>query len=109
MLDTISFMGPLGFFGDVVEQIRLHYPELLHGYALTIILTVLSMALALLVGGVLALFRTSEVRPLRITSAVYIEVFRNTPLLVQLFFWFFALPRLPHVETHLPWLGTIDW
>ena len=102
-------MGLLGFWGDVVEQIRLHWPALLHGYWLTIVLSVLSMALAVVVGAVMSLLRTSEFRPLRWLSGAYVEVFRNTPLLVQLYFWFFALPRLPHFDTHLPGLGTIDW
>ncbi|TAK77341.1 MAG: amino acid ABC transporter permease [Dehalococcoidia bacterium] len=102
-------MGLLDFAGDVVEQIRLHYPALLRGYSLTIILTVLSMAFALVVGTVMALLRTSDWRPLRFVSGAYVEVFRNTPLLIQLFFWFFALPKLPSVDTHLPLLGMIDW
>jgi His/Glu/Gln/Arg/opine family amino acid ABC transporter permease subunit len=99
----------VSFASAVLEQIRLHYPALLHGYAVTIALTVVTMALALIVGGVMALCRTSEWRPLRFASGVYVEAFRNTPLLLQLFFWFFALPRLPTINTHLPFLGTIDW
>ena len=35
------------------------------------------------------------------------EAFRNTPLLVQLFFWFFALPKLPHFS--LPLYGEVTW
>jgi putative glutamine transport system permease protein len=58
----------------------------------------------MLLGGFLALFRTSESRLLRSASAAYIEWFRNTPLLVQLFFLFFALPKLT-----LPVFGRPDW
>jgi putative glutamine transport system permease protein len=40
-------------------------------------------------------------------SGAYVEYFRNTPLLVQLFFWFFALPKLPRFE--LPMYGEVTW
>lgn len=79
----------------------------MHAYQLTILLSVVSMALAMLLGTLMALFRTSDFRLLRWASGMYVEVFRNTPLLVQLYFWFFALPRLPHFT--LPLFGTVDW
>lgn len=65
------------------------------------------MALAMLVGGVVALARTSEWKGLRFASGIYVEYFRNTPLLVQLYFWFFALPKLPRFE--LPLYGEVTW
>jgi His/Glu/Gln/Arg/opine family amino acid ABC transporter permease subunit len=65
------------------------------------------MALALLVGFAMSMARTSEWRPLRFVSGAYVEYFRNTPLLVQLYFWFFALPKLPHFE--LPLYGEVTW
>lgn len=102
-------MGLIDFFGNAAEQLRLHYPALLRGYQVTILLTIVSMALALLVGVIGALARTAEWRPLRFLSGVYVEVFRNTPLLIQLYFLFFALPKLPHIDTHLPYLGEINW
>ncbi|HEX6029937.1 MAG TPA: amino acid ABC transporter permease [Tepidiformaceae bacterium] len=88
------------FGWNVLEQIREHYPELLRGYLMTIVLTVLSFALAMVLGGLMALLRTSDSRALRAGSAVYVEAFRNTPLLVQLIFLFFGLPKL-----HLPFVG----
>ncbi|MGI8926400.1 MAG: amino acid ABC transporter permease [Tepidiformaceae bacterium] len=98
-----------GFAGDVTDQIREHYPELLRGYRTTIILTLFSFALATALGAAVALLRTTEVWVLRFVSGLYVEFFRNTPLLVQLYFWFFALPKLPSLDTHLPLIGTIDW
>lgn len=92
------------FWNDVWEQLREHYPELLRGYRMTIVLTLLSFALSMLVGGVLALLRTSEFRALRMAATAYVEWFRNTPLLVQLFFLFFALPKLD-----LPVIGRPGW
>ncbi len=96
--------GARDFWHDVWIQLKENYPALLRGYRMTIILTLLSFALAMLLGGVLALLRTAEWRALRIVSTAYVEWFRNTPLLVQLFFLFFALPKLT-----LPVVGRPDW
>lgn len=97
-------IGARGFWGDVREQWTEHYPQLLRGYRMTIILTVVSFVLAMLLGGILALLRTSDFRTLRVVASAYVEWFRNTPLLVQLFFLFFALPKL-----ELPVFGRPGW
>src|ERR1043165_9064191 len=62
---------------------------------MTIYLTIASMLAALALGLLVSLLRTSDSRLLRFLSGVYVEFFRNTPLLVQLYFLFFALPKLP--------------
>lgn len=99
----------IDFVAEMVRQVRDHYPELLRGYRTTIILTVISMTLALGLGAIVALMRVAEFRLMRLLSGIYVEAFRNTPLLVQLYFFFFALPKLPALDTHLPLVGTIDW
>lgn len=99
----------IDFVAEMVRQVRDHYPELLRGYRTTIILTVVSMTLALGLGAIVALMRVAEFRLMRLLSGIYVEAFRNTPLLVQLYFFFFALPKLPALNTHLPLVGTIDW
>lgn len=65
---------------------------LVDGLALTLSISVVSAALALALGTLFGLARLSSFRPLSATATVYVEFFRNTPLLVQLFFWYFALP-----------------
>ncbi|MDP9266405.1 MAG: amino acid ABC transporter permease [Chloroflexota bacterium] len=76
-------------------DIIFEFPGLyLGGLWLTIQLSGLSLAGSLLIGTIVALFRTSPIAPLRWPGAAYVEFFRNTPLLVQLFFLFFALPSL---------------
>lgn len=97
-------IGASDFWHDVVEQFGDHYPALLRGYRTTIILTLVSFALAMLLGAVIAILRTSEFWILKFTSGAYVEWFRNTPLLVQLFFLFFALPKLS-----IPFYGRPDW
>jgi len=96
--------GAKTFWEDVWDQFKEHYPALLRGYRMTIVISVLSFLLAMLLGGLLAVLRTSDYRGLRAFSGAYIEWFRNTPLLVQLFFLFFALPKL-----ELPVIGRPDW
>jgi putative glutamine transport system permease protein len=79
----------------VPGQIIFDFPEMfLHGLWLTVQIASLGIVGSLILGFVIALFRISLVAPLRWFGAAYVEFFRNTPLLVQLFFLFFGLPAL---------------
>jgi ectoine/hydroxyectoine ABC transporter permease protein EhuC len=74
------------------EDIKVFLPPLLSGAKVTILLTVLVMALALAWGLLLALARLSRFRVLRILARFYVEVIRGTPLLLQLFYAYYVLP-----------------
>ncbi len=65
---------------------------ILQGVLLTVKITLVSSVLALALGTFFGLGRLSNFRPMRWLSTAYVEFFRNTPLLIQLFFWYFALP-----------------
>ena len=67
--------------------------ELLKGLRLTVIISVVSSVAAVLLGTLFGLGRLSRFKPMRWISTAYVELMRNTPLLVQLFFWYFAFPR----------------
>jgi len=69
-------------------------PVLLRGALLTLQVSALAIVAATAVGVGVAAARISPLPPLRWLGAAYVEVFRNTPLLVQIFFVFFGLPRL---------------
>ncbi len=69
-------------------------PNLLKGCLVTLEISLASLALGMLIGIVLALFRISSIKPFRVFSAGYIWVVRGTPLLVQLFILYFGLPQL---------------
>lgn len=69
-------------------------PVLLRGALLTIEVSLLAIALATVLGVAGAAARLSGARLLRLAGSAYVEVFRNTPLLVQIFFLFFGLPRV---------------
>jgi polar amino acid transport system permease protein len=77
-------------FGVVVD----HWPELLDGALLTIRLSAMAMVLGLGIAVVCAYARTTGPRPVRCLIAVYVEIIRNTPFLVQIFLIYFSLPSL---------------
>lgn len=76
-------------------------PVLLEALVVTIQATILGSILALTLGLVLALFRRSTRWYVRRPAAWAIEFIRSTPLLVHLFFLFYALPQLPYVGVTL--------
>ena len=67
---------------------------LLQGVITTLQLTLLAWCLAVMLGIVAGAFRTLQFAPLRWLSSSYVEFFRNVPLLVWMFFWYFAVPPL---------------
>jgi len=67
-----------------------YYEWLVSGVTVTIKLSLVSIALAFLLGLVIAVMRMSRIGPVRWFAHGYLEFFRNTPLLVQLFFWYFG-------------------
>ncbi|MFC3704863.1 amino acid ABC transporter permease [Devosia honganensis] len=69
-------------------------PELLWGAAGTLLLAICGMALALVIGVGGVVLRQSRSSMLSTPVKVFVEVIRNTPFLVQIFFLFFALPYL---------------
>jgi polar amino acid transport system permease protein len=70
---------------------RLVPGPLMQGLAVTLKITAVSMVLALAVGLITALMRLSGSLVARLTARTYLELIRNTPLLVQLFFIYFVL------------------
>lgn len=77
-------------FGAVLAQ----WPFLLKGVLWTLGLTAVALALGLVVGIACAWARASGPAPLRWLAGAYVELIRNTPFIVQLFFIFFGLPSL---------------
>jgi polar amino acid transport system permease protein len=67
-----------------------YYDWLVSGLYLTIQLSAVSIVLAFLLGLLIAVMRMSSVKPIKWIALGYLEFFRNTPLLVQIFFWYFG-------------------
>ncbi|WP_166512487.1 ectoine/hydroxyectoine ABC transporter permease subunit EhuC [Desulfallas thermosapovorans] len=68
-------------------------PALLPGVVVTLQLTVFSSILALIIAFVVGFGRLSKYGPVRVVSSAYVEFFRGTSLLVQLFWAYFVLPH----------------
>lgn len=64
------------------------------GLQWTLATALLAWCLALVLGIIIGCLRTSQIRPIVFLSNAYIEVFRNIPLLVQMFLWYFVVPEL---------------
>ncbi|MGH7826491.1 MAG: amino acid ABC transporter permease [Candidatus Binatia bacterium] len=67
---------------------------LLQGVITTIEISVLGWLLAIILGILSGALRTLPFPPLRYLATFYVEFFRNVPLLVWMFFWYFAVPPL---------------
>ena len=68
-------------------------PQLLAGAVLTVEITLLGCLLAVIMGVLAALARLYGAAPLRWLATAYVEIFRGTSALVQLFWLFFVLPQ----------------
>ena len=97
----ISVATNPNFKWEVVGKYFTH-ESILRGLMLTIFLTVASMALGTLLGLGLAIMRASSVKPIAATAGVYITLFRGTPVLVQLIFWFNIAALYPNLTIGIP-------
>ena len=81
-----------------LQRVRDRYPAMMplfaHGAWLTLAVSVLAMLLAVAVGLVVAVGRAFGPTPFRFVCVAYVELFRGTPLLVQLTMVYFGLPEL---------------
>ena len=73
------------------EYVASIMPQLLLGLKVTLQMTVVSLALAVVVGMASCMFSISKVKPLNWISGVYLSIIRGTPLMVQSFFIYFGL------------------
>lgn len=84
-------------------------PSLLRGLGITVQLTVLAALLGFIIAFLTGLGRLSKYSLLRLFTSVYVEIFRGTSLLVQLFWMYYALPffgiRLPGMAVGVLALG----
>jgi polar amino acid transport system permease protein len=83
-------MGSVLDFGVVLDRL----PELLWGCLGTFGLALAGMSLAIVIGLAGVVLRSSGARAARMAVIGFVELVRNTPFLVQIFFLFFALPGL---------------
>jgi glutamate/aspartate transport system permease protein len=70
---------------------------LLVGLGWSLLLALASWVVAFVIGSIVGVMRTLPGRILPFIGACYVELFRNIPLLVQLFIWFFVVPDVTPV------------
>ncbi len=81
---------PADYFGRIVLE---NFGFLLQGYRTTIWLTLAAVPPSLVFGTLVGVLRVVPVRPVRGLGTIYVEFFRNIPLLIVLFYFYHALPR----------------
>jgi glutamate/aspartate transport system permease protein len=67
---------------------------LLAGLVWTLATALAAWVIALILGMIVGVIRTTPIRWLRLLGDAWVEIFRNVPLLVQMFLWFFVVPEL---------------
>lgn len=71
-----------------------YFNLLLMGAGWTLAVSLASLLIALIFGTLIGVLRTLPQRGVRVFARAYVEVFRNIPLLVQMFVWYFVVPEL---------------
>jgi glutamate/aspartate transport system permease protein len=82
------------FWEQTPEGTGTYFSTLMSGLEVTILAALCAWTIAFVIGSLIGIIRTLPSRwPVMLGNA-YIEMFRNIPLLVQLFIWFFVIPEL---------------
>ena len=74
----------------------------------TLLVSICAWVIAFTLGSILGVVRTTPMRIPRALATAYVEVFRNIPLLVQMFLWYFVVPEVipkrwgDYLKTELP-------
>jgi glutamate/aspartate transport system permease protein len=71
-----------------------YFGFLVSGLRTTVLIALAAWIIAFGLGSLIGIARTAPLGPLRLAAAVYVEVFRGVPLLVQMFLWFFVVPEI---------------
>ena len=82
------------FFEPSPDGAGTYLDMLLSGVKWTLATAAIAWGIALVMGSVIGVMRTLPTKTPNWIGIVYVELFRNIPLLVQLFLWFFVVPEL---------------
>jgi polar amino acid transport system permease protein len=101
---------------DLRSYLAENWEALLHGLIRTLEVSAIAIAGAFLIGVLLGAARAYRIPVVSQVAGVYVEVIRNTPILVQIFFLYYALPQAFSLPGPLPdWQGwrldvfTVAW
>ncbi len=71
-----------------------YFGWLVSGIEWTLIVSIIAWIIAFSLGSLVGVARTVNSMPVRAVATAYVELFRNIPLLVQMFIWFYVVPEL---------------
>ena len=80
------------------ELIEKSLPYLIQGALITIEITLMAVGIGFFIGLFAGIARICRIKALRIIATIYADCIRGTPLLVQIFLIYFALPMLIHTQ-----------
>ena len=90
-----EFGGGVGqTFDTGAECAQPYFDWIVSGLGWTVVVAVCAWVLTFSIGSVVGVSRTVEIRWVRTVATTYVEFFRNIPLLLQMFLWFFVVPEL---------------
>ena len=84
----------LVFFDEVATGGEKYYQWIISGLLWTIATSLAAWVIALILGVMVGVIRTLPIKGWVLLGDSYVEIFRNIPLIVQMFLWFFVLPEL---------------
>jgi polar amino acid transport system permease protein len=96
---------------DLGSYLSANWEELLGGLGRTLEVSAIAIVGAFLIGAILGAARAHRIPVVSQVAAAYVEVIRNTPILVQIFMLFFALPEIGiKLEAFtVAWLAVMIW
>jgi His/Glu/Gln/Arg/opine family amino acid ABC transporter permease subunit len=105
------FLLGASFFADVWSFVEENFDELLAGLKRTLTISAIAIAGASVIGLTLGAARAYRIPVVSQLAAIYVEVIRNTPILVQIFMLYFALPQVGiRLEAFtVAWLAVTIW
>ncbi|KEH89934.1 amino acid ABC transporter permease [Clostridium novyi] len=79
---------------ETKEFLEAYLPCFLNGAGITIVLSLITVIFSSILGTIFALMKLSKIKILKVISNVFIEIVRGTPLLVQVYIFYYGIPTL---------------
>ena len=79
---------------NIMKLLQKYGVNFLNGLGTTLLLALISVSIGCVIGALVAILRLGKSKVLRAVATVYTEVIRDTPLLLQLYFFYFLLPDI---------------
>ena len=86
------------FIEKLIKILEKYYMLFVTGTWNTLWISAVTVLLGTLLGMIIALMRMGKIKPFRLFTDVYIEILRGTPILLQLYFFWIFLPKIPILE-----------